>query len=55
MCLGSEVPGSIRLYGPDGYIQDMLTFTTGGDYTQSAEVGSTELHGARQTTLGTNM
>lgn len=53
--IGNEVPGSIRVFGSDGCIADLLNFNPGGNYTVAAEPGSTELRGTRHTTLGTNM
>lgn len=54
-CTGNEIPGSIRVYGVNGCIQDLLSFTSGGEFTQSTEIGSLEMKGARHTALGTNM
>lgn len=52
---GNEIPGSIRVYGINGCIQDLLSFTSGGEFTQSTEMGSLEMKGTRHTALGTNM
>ncbi|XP_054267139.1 protein OSCP1-like [Macrosteles quadrilineatus] len=52
---GNEIPGTIRVYSNDGCIQDLCTFTSGGEYSQASDVGSTELRGTRHTVLGTNV
>lgn len=52
---GNEIPGSIRIYGKDGCIVDLINFTPGGEFTQTTQVGSLELRGPRHTSLGTNM
>ncbi|XP_046673437.1 protein OSCP1 [Homalodisca vitripennis] len=52
---GNEVPGSIRIYGSDGCILDLLNFVSGGEFTQTTDVGSMELRGTRHTLLGTNI
>lgn len=43
------------MYGINGCIQDLLSFTSGGEFTQSTEMGSLEMKGTRHTALGTNM
>ncbi|RZF48304.1 hypothetical protein LSTR_LSTR010267 [Laodelphax striatellus] len=52
---GNEVPGSIRVFGSDGCILDLLSFNPDANYTVANEKGSTELRGTRHTTLGNNM
>ncbi|XP_039275383.1 protein OSCP1 [Nilaparvata lugens] len=52
---GNEVPGSIRVFGSDGCILDLLSFNPNANYTVANEKGSTELRGTRHTTLGNNM
>ncbi|CAL4058704.1 unnamed protein product, partial [Meganyctiphanes norvegica] len=52
---GSEVPGPVRVFLPNGEVDAVHHFQTGCKYIRALVPGSLTATGPRQTTLGTNM
>ncbi|XP_078477881.1 protein OSCP1 [Lampetra fluviatilis] len=53
--LGTENPGTIRLFAPSGEALRCVGFPVGGAYSPALRDGSCEIYGERVITLGTNM